>query len=108
MYITELEDDLPEMLVLLIDHKGKINYNHDGNPDLLSFCQQCNDIVGMVNSALPEVPGTAHATTTHMAAEEITTLRASRESQASDRKCQPDGQTVRLLASLFAFDCDGS
>lgn len=63
---TKLDDDLPEMLVSLIAHRVNIHDDHDRTPDSLCIYQRCDDIVGTVNSAQPEVAATFHATTTHM------------------------------------------
>lgn len=49
----ELDDDLPEMLVSLIDHRGKISDDRNEDPYLFFICQQCDDLVKTVNKALP-------------------------------------------------------
>lgn len=59
-------DDLTEMLKISVNHRVKINPDHDGNPDLLGIWQQCDDTVEKINSALLSVAALAHANTTNM------------------------------------------
>lgn len=66
MDFIELEDDLPKKMLSFMDHgEGEIDGVHDGDSKLLCICQQCNNSVETVNSALSEGGGIVHAITTH-------------------------------------------
>lgn len=83
--IIELDDHSPELLVSLIDHRGKTNNYHEGNSDLQWICKQCDDTLYTVSSALLEVTAITHGTTTHIANEKL---------QRGDSFCKHKVQTV--------------
>lgn len=72
---TELYEDFPEMTVPLNEHRrGKLNNDHEVTFDLLCICQKCDDTIEPVNSGIPEVAATVHATMMHMSFEGTLTL----------------------------------
>lgn len=104
MDTTDLDDDLPKMVVSLIDHSVNINDHHDGSPNLLCICQHFDDTVDTINNALPEVSAIAHAIMKHMTVEEAQTLGAVLQAQASNLEWEAAAQTIRFPASLFTYD----
>lgn len=54
MDITDLKDDLPEMILSLIERGRKINDYYDGNYGMLFIGQQCDDTVKSLSSILLE------------------------------------------------------
>lgn len=104
--ITELDDTLPEMLMTLIDHRRKLNNDHDENPDLLYICHQYDDTAKPENSTLMEVAVIAQATITNMETKKPA-IGEVRQGQASDGERQDCAQAVGFPASIFKYVRNG-
>lgn len=93
-----LDDDLLEIWVSLIQHRGEnINNDHDGNSDLLVICKQCDDISDTANSAVLEIAAFPYTTATPIRTEDTLTLGEFRQAQSSNSWCQAAAKTVGLF-----------
>lgn len=70
-----MDDDLPGMLVSLIEHRGKeISDYHDGSSGLLCIFQLFDSTLETKKSAVSEGAAIVHATSTHMVSEQTIML----------------------------------
>lgn len=86
--IMDLKDEIPETMVSLVDEWGeKINDDHDIHIDKYCTCQEFDDTVESISSALRKVATFTESATTHAVKENNTTLEEFLETQASDDEC---------------------
>lgn len=96
---TELNDDLPGMVVSIIQHPGeKIRDYHNRKYEVLCTCHHFDETVWTVNKALPVVAALAYATTAHIETDGTSVLEQFLQARTPDDEYQAGAKSVRYFA----------